>query len=207
LRFALNYTKWKATTTRKVTQEEFNDAAKKMKKLEDVIPQYHPSLVLEMDETGIPWCPAQNYTYAPKGQKKIVIPGQCDKRSSSGTIIVTQSGQFLPLQVIWEGKSNRSIPKSNYPNTIINCFAGPSEPRTEANKKKKNSNKWQNKKTIKEYIDKIIHPYLSQIRNKLSTELELCQKKQLPCLFLINTSRIFMLKQVNIWMILIVKFF
>lgn len=82
-----------------------------MKKLEEDIHLYHPKLVLEMDETKVPWCPAESYTYAPTATDKICIHGQNDKRASTATITITKSNQFLPMHIIWEGLSLKTIPK------------------------------------------------------------------------------------------------
>jgi len=76
----LDYVKRKATTTRKMTLEETTKAANDMKIIEEAMKNYHPSLVLEMDETMAPWCNSQDFTYAPRGSARIVIPGLGDKR-------------------------------------------------------------------------------------------------------------------------------
>ena len=60
---SLGYVKRKATTSRKLTDVQLLDTTTKAKAIEELITQYHPSLVLEMDETKLPWCPSDDFTY------------------------------------------------------------------------------------------------------------------------------------------------
>jgi len=108
LKYSLNFTKRKATTTRRLTVEERKAAVSKMNDLELEYLLYHPALILEMDETKVPWCPAESYTYAPTAAEKISIHGQNDKRASTATIteIPTTIIQIRKRQQI-NGKTGR----------------------------------------------------------------------------------------------------
>ena len=52
-----------------------------------------------------------------KGNDKVVN----DKRQITATLTVTASGSFLPTQLIYSGKTKRSLPKFDFPK----CFDGP----------------------------------------------------------------------------------
>lgn len=55
----LQWSKRKATTDRKLTEEQWKTAAKGHLQLEERISDYHPALVIEMDETLAPYCPGR----------------------------------------------------------------------------------------------------------------------------------------------------
>jgi len=67
LRYHLCWTKRKATTDRKLNEEEKVKAATEHEKLELTCLDYHPALVIEFDETLAPYCPTNPFTYAPVG--------------------------------------------------------------------------------------------------------------------------------------------
>jgi hypothetical protein len=100
-----------------------------------------------------------DYTYAPKGESRIALQGFNDKRGNTATITVTKSGKLLPFQLIWSGKTIRSIPNCEWPEGFLNCFSGPSS------KGNSHGTKWQNEKTILEYLTHIVIPYVEACRN------------------------------------------
>jgi hypothetical protein len=162
----VSWTSRKSTTTRKLAKTDAIAAAKEAQLIEQKIAAYLPDLVLEMDETLAPWVPCDDRTFAPMGCEKVQIQGINDRRGNTATITISRSGNLLPLQLIWEGKTDRSIPKFNWPDNIINCFSGPSS------KKNSTCTKWQNAKTIKEYSLQIIKPYMTEMRTRLLAEAE-----------------------------------
>jgi hypothetical protein len=163
---SLNWTKRKVTTDRKLDLEELSSAVNEAKDLDNFMGKYHPALVMEMDETLSPWCPLDDSTYAPKGEKRIAIQGYNDKRGNTATITITRSGKLLPFQLIWSGKTSRSFPKCKWPDGFVNCFSGPS---SKGNKK---GTKWQNAKTIGEYLNGIVIPYVQKTRKDEAIILE-----------------------------------
>ena len=70
------------------------------------------SLILNLDQTKLKYIPSANHTLAKKGSKSIGIAGSDDKRCSTGTFTVSLKGGFLPMQLIYGGKTNRSLPES-----------------------------------------------------------------------------------------------
>ena len=59
------------------------------------------SLILNLDQTPLKYIPVGRQSLAKKGSKSVSIAGSTDKRSITGTFIITLSGNFLPMQLIY----------------------------------------------------------------------------------------------------------
>ena len=70
------------------------------------------SLILNLDQTKLKYIPSANDILAKKGPTSIGIAGSDDKRCSTGTFTVSLKGGFLPMQLIYGGKTNQSLPES-----------------------------------------------------------------------------------------------
>jgi hypothetical protein len=161
----LGWSHRKATTDRKLTAAEAVECAQQAKVLEEKIEQYHPDLVIEMDETLAPWCPQDNTTYAEQGEGRIAMINQNDKRGHTLTVSITKR-ELLPFHSIWDGLTDRSIPKCHWPKDFVNSYAGKTGERiTKDGKTVSKSNKWQNRKTMKEYLEGIVKPHLARTRS------------------------------------------
>lgn len=62
------------------------------------------SLVMNLDQTPLKFIPVSHHTLAKKGAKCVAIAGSSDKRSITGTFIITLDGKMLPFQLIYGGK-------------------------------------------------------------------------------------------------------
>jgi hypothetical protein len=67
-------------------------------------------LVVNSDQTGIPLVPSSDYTRAPKGAKDVSTHGHGDKRQITIVPSTAATGESLPLQVIYQGKTQQSLP-------------------------------------------------------------------------------------------------
>lgn len=67
-------------------------------------------LVVNSDQTGIPLVPSSDYTRAPKGAKDVSTHGHGDKRQITIVPSTAANGESLPLQVIYQGKTQQSLP-------------------------------------------------------------------------------------------------
>ena len=56
-------------------------------------------LVMNLDQTGVPFVPASDYQWVQKGAKEASANGYGDKRKITVTPTTTASGVSLPLQV------------------------------------------------------------------------------------------------------------
>ena len=58
-----------------------------------------------------------------KGASSVPIVGKGKKQQITGTFSVTKSGCFLPMQLIYQGKTTRSLPKGiNFPDDFDLTF-------------------------------------------------------------------------------------
>ena len=55
-----------------------------------------------------------------KGSKKVTITGAADKRNITATIAVTLSGKFLPIQLMYGGKTEQGLPRYKFPDSFFN---------------------------------------------------------------------------------------
>ena len=55
------------------------------------------------------------YTFNFKGSKNVPIKGVDDKRQITATFAVSSTGNVLPIQLIYTGKTRRSLPKYEFP--------------------------------------------------------------------------------------------
>jgi len=71
--------------------------------------QIPESLVINLDQTPLKIVQCSNSTLAKKNSKNVTIVGSSDKRSITATFSITLSGIFLPMQLIYGGKTQKSF--------------------------------------------------------------------------------------------------
>lgn len=125
------------------------DAAKRIA-VQMEINKVHPSLVINFDQTGINLVPTCNKTYEMKGSKTVGIVANDDKRQITAVVASSLSGDLLPLQLIYQGKTKKSVPEST-PDTITAGFHLTFS-----------ENHWSNQETMRQYLEFIIVPYVKQ---------------------------------------------
>ena len=124
-----------------------------IKKIEDNdIP---PSLFLNLDQTPSKYIPVLNKTMAQKGSKTVPINGSTEKRMITVPFTITLDGHFLPVQLIYGGKTSKSLPRVNFPKSF-SLSANP----------KHYSNEQESIKVLEE----IIIPYIKKERERLGME-------------------------------------
>ena len=74
-----------------------------------------PQMIVNWDQTGINVVPASTWTMAEKGSSRVPIAGLGDKRQITVTVAITMSGQMLPLQIFYTGKTERCHPSYSFP--------------------------------------------------------------------------------------------
>ena len=110
------------------------------------------SLVLNLDQTPSKFVPGCNKTVAKKGSKTVSIAGSTDKRMITATFVITLSGHFLPIQLIYGSKTKKSIPAVKFPDEF-HVTANPKH--------------YSNEKESLEMMRKIIIPYVKEERRRL----------------------------------------
>ena len=65
-----------------------------------------PELVINWDQTGIHYVPVSSWTMVKVGSKRVEIAGIDDKRQITAVFGGSMAGDFLPPQVIYQGRTN-----------------------------------------------------------------------------------------------------
>ena len=151
----MGFVKRRGTTKAKVTVENF-DLLKEQFLLDiknvvhmDEVP---PELVINWDQTGIHYVSVSSWTMEKEGSKRIEIVGIDDKRQLTAIFAGSLSGDFLPPQLVYKGKSPRCLPSVEFPPGWHLTFS---------------ANHWSNEDTMKDYLLKIIFPYITKKRQEL----------------------------------------
>ena len=115
------------------------------------------SLIINIDQTPSSYVSVGKQTMASKGSKSVAITGLTDKRNITLTFSITFSGKFLPLQVIYAGKTKASHPRGySFPTDF--CISH-------------NTKHWSNEEETLNLIEKIIKPYIAQEKKILVCHL------------------------------------
>ena len=151
----MGFVKRRANTKAKVTVEHF-DELKKLFLLEfnnvveiDEVPA---ELIINWDQTGINYIPVSSWTMEEEGSKRLQVLGKDDKRQLTALFACSMSRHFLPVQLVYQGKTVRCLPKYQFPSDWDITFT---------------ANHCCNESTMRQYIDKIILPYICIKRKEL----------------------------------------
>ena len=143
-----------STKTPKMTTEEFERKRASFLKQVSAFVAVHTissSLVPNWDQTGINVVPSADYTMEQRGSKWIEIADYQDKRQITATFVATLSGEFLPIQILYAGKTDRCLPKHQFPASFDVYHT---------------ANHWSNEETVIRFVRKIIIPYIEETRQK-----------------------------------------
>ena len=77
-----------------------------------------------------------------------------DKRQITATFAACLDGTFLPMQILYQGKTEHSHPKYKFPDGF-NVFHTP--------------NHWANEETCLRFFEKIVFPYIEKVREEIGT--------------------------------------
>ena len=104
------------------------------------------ALVLNLDQTPLSYVSPRKYAFSSTGSKNVPIIGLDDERQITATFVVSATGSFLPIQLIYPGKLKRCLPKFTFPSN----FHVTSKP-----------NHWSNLEKCEDLFKVIVFPYLS----------------------------------------------
>lgn len=150
----MEFVRRKATTAKsKVSKESFT-------KLRDTffhdlfsivtMEEIPPELVLNWDQTGIHLVPAAAWTMEKRGADRVEVAGVNDKRQITAVFCGSLIGEFLPIQLIYTGKTMRCHPHFQFP-PDWNVTHSPRH--------------WSTENTMLEYISDIIIPFVESVRS------------------------------------------
>ena len=108
-------------------------------------------LLLILTKHRYPTFLQEKYTFSFKGTKNVPIKGIDDKRQITATFAVSLTGKFLPIQLIYKGKTKRSLPKFKFPSTFSLSYT---------------ENHWSNTEKSIGIFEQIIFPYLKMVKRE-----------------------------------------
>ena len=155
----MGYVQRKATTSKsKYTAQNFSEV--KQTFLNDLnaiitMEEIPPELVLNWDQTGVKYVPVNSWTMDKRGSKRVKLVGLQDKRQITAVLCGSVVGDFLPVQLIYKGKTNWCHPTFDFP-------SGWDITHLEKH--------WSTETTMLQYIDNIIGPYVDRIQQLFNHE-------------------------------------
>ena len=125
-------------------------------------------MVINLDQIPSKYVPGCNKTLAPKGIKSVSVAGSTDKRTITATFNITMDSKFSPMQIIYGGKTSKSIPTISFPDSFL----------VSANKKQ-----YSNERESLKMLEHIIIPYVKKQLQNLSLD------PQYPALLIMDMFR------------------
>ena len=112
-------------------------------------------MIVNWDQTAIKYIPLSNWTMAKEGSKRVEVAGIDDKRQITATFAASLSGNFLPVQMVYEGKTTKCHPSVKFPEGWHITHT---------------PNHWCNEDTMVDYIAAVIVPYMKEKRKHLGLD-------------------------------------
>ena len=127
-------------------KEQFLLDIKQLVHLEDIPPE----LIINWDQTAIHYVPV--LVNGGRRKQRTEVVGNDDKWQITAYFAGSMVGDFLPLQLVYEGKTIHCLPQVEFPRGWHITYS---------------STHCSNETTMKEYVDEIIFPYIKQKRAEL----------------------------------------
>ena len=108
--------------------------------------------MLNSDQAPSKYVTVGRTAMAPKNSTCVGLAGSTEKCSTTLTLIVTLNGKILPFQIIYEGKTDQSLPKITFPakfNTSVN------------------EKHYSNTEEVIKHLKEIVVPYVNEERKKI----------------------------------------
>lgn len=112
-------------------------------------------LIFNADQTPSKYVATGKVTMAGTNSKHVAIKGGNDKRQITLTVIESLSGEMLPFQIIYKGKTKRSLPHNASKDTNNFLFSF-------------NTSHWSNEKETLRLIDNVLLPRIQEIKERLN---------------------------------------
>ena len=150
---SMKWTKRKGTTGKVEPSQQFLDEEKLtfQRNISTIIEDHDipKELILNLDQTPLSYVSPGKYTFNPKGAKTVPIKGVDGKRQITATFSISMTGSFLPIQLIYEGKTRRCLPNYDFPKDFNITYS---------------LNHWSNTEKSVELFQKVIFPYLKNVK-------------------------------------------
>ena len=107
-----------------------------------------PKLVINLDQTATYYVPVGSWTMETEGAKWVEIAGKDDKRQITAVFAGSMAGDFLPIQLVYKGKTPGCLPNVQSVPEGWHLTYSPSH--------------WSTEWTMRDYIQKIVLPYVER---------------------------------------------
>ena len=157
----MNFVRRKATTSKTSLRQKPEEFIKlKEAFLADVVAvvtmeEIPAQLILNWDQTGIHLVPAASWTMEQVGSKRVEIKGVGDKRQITAVLCGSLTGDYLPPQLIYKGKTSHCHPNFKFP-ADWHVTHSPKH--------------WSTEDTMVQYVKEIIIPYVDSQRDLLGAD-------------------------------------
>ena len=101
-----------------LSEEKFKEFKMKfLARVQEVAHQHKviPQLIIKWDQTGLNIVPASTWTMEEEGSTRVPIVGLGDMRQITATVGVSMTGEMLPMQILYAGKTERCHPVYSFP--------------------------------------------------------------------------------------------
>ena len=114
----MGFVKRKATSKTKVLIENFEEHKKAY--LQDIMlviamDEIPEELIINFDQTGTNYIPVSDWTMEAEGAKRVEVLSKDDKRQFTAVLAGSMSGEFLPPQLRYQGKTPQCLPQHQFP--------------------------------------------------------------------------------------------
>lgn len=108
-----------------------------------------PELVFNLDQFGLKVLSLSDRTRVPVGSKSVPVIGSDDKRQITGVPVVAADGRIAGLQLIWQGKTERSRPHGALEHPKL--------------KHSHSVNHWSTPETMRDIVTRILVPHIKRV--------------------------------------------
>ena len=138
-----------------MTVEDFDEVKDQM--LADIkciveMEEIPPDLIINWDQTAINYVPRSHWTMDKAGSRRVKVAGLDVKRQITAVFGCTLAGNFLPIQLIYKGKTKACHARVDFTKDWSITHT---------------PNHWSNEDTMIQYIEEILIPYLCRRRQEL----------------------------------------
>jgi hypothetical protein len=116
-----------------------------------------------MDQTGQNLVPASAWTYEIQGAAAVGAIGAEDKRQITACIASSLAGELLPLQLIFQGKTQRCLPAATAGSKAARVHITCSD------------NHWSSQETMRQWITEVLLPYANRciVAHQLNSDVKI----------------------------------
>jgi hypothetical protein len=126
-------------------------------------------LIVNSDQTAVLYSAGALETYAPTGSKQVEVIGKDERRAFTLMVGISMSGEVLPFQAIYAGKTKGSLPTSKAPN-----YTKATEELKFRFESSGNDTYWSTMTTMQSYVTNILVPYFESHCKRLNLSDQLC---------------------------------